>query len=133
MRSRRASVAFGATNLLTAGVVALGVFGGLPARWAPVDATAAVVTALELASGAGLVSGAAWGPRVARAASAVTLALGLSAVTFLAMAVAWLNGIYGPIGRGGAIVLALAAALALPYLVVLPMVQLVWLGRGEPP
>jgi hypothetical protein len=33
------------------------------------------------------------------------------------------------VGRGGAIILVLVAALAIPYLVVLPLVQLVWFVR----
>jgi hypothetical protein len=34
------------------------------------------------------------------------------------------------VGKGGAIVLALVAALAVPYTVVLPAVELVWLRPG---
>jgi len=127
MRSRRASLVFGSANLLTAVLVGLGVFGGLPARWAPVDVPAAALTALELAAAAGLLSGAAWAARVSRVACALALALGLLVVSVLAVTVSWLGGVYGPVGRGGAIILALVAALALPYLVALPVVQLLWL------
>jgi hypothetical protein len=49
-------------------------------------------------------------------------------VATLAITASFLSGIYGPVGRGGALILALAAALALPYLIVLPSAQLVWLG-----
>jgi hypothetical protein len=53
-------------------------------------------------------------------------------VTVLAVTASWLSGVYGPVGAGGAVVLVLVAALALPYLVVLPVVQLVWLrGAGR--
>jgi len=133
MRSRRASLAFAIANLLTAALVALGTFAGLPARWAPVDVAAATLTALELASAAGLLAGAGWAVRVSRVACAIVLALGLLAMTALAVTVSWLSGIYGPVGRGGAIVLALVAALALPYLVVLPVVQLIWLRPARDP
>ncbi len=64
-------------------------------------------------------------------ACVTALALGLFAVTVVAVTASWLSGIYGPVGRGGAIILALVAALALPYLVVLPVVQLVWLRPGK--
>jgi len=64
---------------------------------------------------------------VARAASAVALALGLFLVTVLAVTASWLSGVYGPVGAGGAIILTLVAVMALPYLVVLPVVELVWL------
>jgi hypothetical protein len=51
-------------------------------------------------------------------------------VATLALTASYLSGIYGPVGKGGALILVLVAALALPYLVVLPASQLVWL-RGE--
>lgn len=129
MLSRRAARVFGIANLLTAALLALGVFRGLPARWAIVDVPAATLAALEVASGVGLLRGAGWAVRVARATSALALALGLSLVTVLALTASWLGGVYGPIGAGGAVVLVLVAALALPYLVVAPLVQLVWLAR----
>ena len=124
--SRRAALVFGIADLLTAAVVGLGV-AVLPARWAPVDSAAALLTAVELAAGVGLVARAAWGERAARAAAAIALALGLFTVTLLAVTASWLSGVYGPVGAGGAIILTLVAVMALPYLVVLPVVQLVWL------
>jgi hypothetical protein len=59
-----------------------------------------------------------WWP-VDTAAAAIALLQLLSGAGLLA--------VYGPVGKGGAIVLVLVAALALPYLVVLPLAQLVWL------
>jgi hypothetical protein len=129
MLSRRAALVFGMADLVTAALVAFGVFIGLPSRWAPVDIAAAALTVLDLASGAGLLAAASWAPRIARAASALSLALGLGLVSVLAVTASWLRGVYGPVGLGGAVVFALVAALALPYLVVLPVVRLVWL-RG---
>jgi hypothetical protein len=131
MLSRRAALVFGIANLVTSGVVVLGVFVGLPARWAPVDAAAAALAALELAGGVGLIMAAPWAARLARAACAVALALGLGLVSTLALTASWLSGVYGPVGFGGAVVLSMVAVLALPYLVVLPAVQLVWLGPSR--
>jgi len=127
MLSRRAAIVFGIADLLTATVVGLGVFLALPARWWPVDSAAALVTTFELVAGVGLLRGAAWGERMARAASAAALAMGLLAVSILAVTASWLGGVYGPVGAGGAIILALVAVLAIPYLLVLPAVELVWL------
>ncbi len=127
MSARGARLLFGAANVVTALLIAFGVFVALPSRWWPVDTAAVVLVLLQLASGTGLLTGTPWAPKVARAASAVALALGLFTVTVLAVTASWLAGIYGPVGRGGSIVLALVAALALPYLVALPLVQLVWL------
>jgi hypothetical protein len=130
MLSRRASVVFGIADVVTASLILVGVFLGLPSRWAPVDACAVVLVLLDMASGAGLLWGAPWSARVARAASAVSLAIGLSLVTLLSVTASWLSGIYGPVGMGGAVVLALVAALVLPYLVVLPVVRLLWLREA---
>jgi hypothetical protein len=126
--ARRTAQVIGAADLITAALVAYGVFGGLPARWWPVDIAAAGLATLQLASGVGLLAGASWAVRVARAAGVVGLAVGLFVVTVLAVTASWLSSIYGPVGRGGAIVLAFVAALVLPYLVVLPIVQLLCLS-----
>jgi hypothetical protein len=131
MLTRRAALVFGAGNVLTAGLVALGVFVGLPGRWWPVDVGAAAIVALELASGIGLLRGTGWATLATRVAGGVALALGLLVVTLLAVTASWLSGVYGPVGKGGAIVLALVAALALPYVVVLPVVELAWLHAGK--
>jgi hypothetical protein len=127
MLSRRAALVFGIADLLTAAVVVFGVFVALPARWWPVDSAGALLAVLELAAGGGLVARAPWGERAARAAAAVALALGLFTSTLLAVTACWLSGVYGPVGAGGAIILSLVAVMVLPYVVVLPVVQLVWL------
>jgi hypothetical protein len=125
---RNLRTGFGAANLLSAALVYVGVFQGLPARWWAVDVPAVIVIALFAAAGAGLAGEAVWAPKVAWLASAVSLALGVLLVTTLGITASYLSGIYGPVGRGGSLILALAAALALPYLVALPAAQLVWLG-----
>ncbi len=126
----RASLVFGVADFLTAALVIVGVFMGLPARWAPVDVAASVLIVAKLASGALLVARAPWAPRVATLGAALALVLGLALVTALALTASWLSGVYGPVGRGGALLLTFVAALAFPYLVVLPVVQLVWLRSG---
>jgi hypothetical protein len=131
MLTRRATLVFGVANVLTAGLVALGVFAGLPARWWPVDTGAAVIVVLELVSGFGLLRGARWAGLATQIASVVALALGLVVVSLLAVTASWLSGVYGPVGKGGAIILALVAALTLPYAVVLPVVELAWLRAGK--
>jgi hypothetical protein len=128
----RAMKAFGIGNVVAALVVVIGVFQGLPARYWPVDVAAVALSALLASSGAGLLLRAKWASRVARAAAYVVLAVGLAFVATLALTASYLSGIYGPVGKGGAIILVLVAALALPYLVVLPASQLVWLGPRAP-
>jgi hypothetical protein len=133
MLTRRAAIVFGLGNLVTAALLVLGVFVALPARWWPVDTAAAGLTGLELASGVALLAGARSARRLAAVAAGVALALGLGVVTTLALTASWLSGVYGPVGRGGALILVLVSALALPYFVVWPAIQLVWMGPGRQP
>jgi hypothetical protein len=128
---RRAALAFGTADLARAAIIAVGVFAGLPSRWVPVDAVALVLVALDLSAGIGLLAGTSWASRAARLGSATMLAVGLALITVLAVTASWLSGVYGPVGFGGAVLAVLVAALALPYLVVLPVVQLLWLRRVE--
>jgi len=129
---RRPAIVFGALHLVSAALVGTGVFAGLPDRYGPVDAGAAVLIALLVGSGVGLLGGTRWSFRVAVAASSVTLAMGLLLVGALALSASYLAGIYGPVGRGGAVLFVLVAALVLPYLVALPAAELVWLRRSKP-
>jgi hypothetical protein len=128
--SRRAALVLGTIDGFTAALIVFGVFVGLPARWWPVDCVAAVLAGVELVSSVALVAGAVWAASVARVAAGLALAIGLVLVSTLVMTASWLSGVYGPVGQGGAIVLALIAALALPYLVGLPVLQLLWLAPG---
>jgi hypothetical protein len=149
MFSSRAALVFGIADLVTAALIVFGVFVALPARWVPVDSVAAVLAALKVASSSTLLIAARnaarqadgtwgyapvdrWARRLARVAAAASLLVGLCVVTALALTASWLGGVYGSVGVGGAIVLALVAALALPYLIVLPAVELLWFApRSE--
>lgn len=119
---------FGAADLIAALVIGVGVFAGLPARWSPVDVPAAILVGLLGASGVLLVLGHPRALIVARIAAYAALAAGLVLVLLLALSASWLSGVYGPVGRGGALLLGLVAALVVPYLVFLPSAQLLWLG-----
>jgi hypothetical protein len=131
MLTRRAALVFGIANVATAVLLVFGVFVALPARWWPVDTGAALLAALDLTAGVGLLARAKWAPLAAKVAGGVALALGLLVVSLLAVTASWLSGVYGPVGRGGSIVLALVAALAVPYTIVLPIVELVWLREAR--
>jgi hypothetical protein len=134
MLTRRAAIVFAIVDLSTGALLGSGVFFGLPDRWIVVDATAAALMLLQLSAGVGLLARAPWAARLASVASLASLVVGLGLVTVLALTASWLSGVYGPVGRGGGIILALVALLALPYLVVLPAVQLFWLRlKGSAP
>jgi hypothetical protein len=126
---RALGIGFGSVDLITAILVYVGVFEGLPDRYWLVDGGAALVIALFVGAGFGLLTDAPWASRAALAASVVALVLGLALVSTLALTASYLSGVYGPVGKGGALILGLVAALALPYLVAIPLPQLAWLGR----
>lgn len=121
---------WGAAHAALALAILGGVWVALPARWWPVDLGGSALAALLLVSAASLVSGRAWAWRVARVAAGVLLAIGLALFTALAWTAAHLAGLYGPVGGGGAMILAAVAALLLPYFVGLPLLQL-WSMRAK--
>jgi hypothetical protein len=117
---------------LVAGVLTLaGIWIGLPARWWLVDVAGTVLALACLASAFGLLRARAWGRPLALAVSWATLVIGTATVSALCFALAHLAGAYGPVGAGGAILLGVIAALVLPYLVGLPLLQLSWLRRQD--
>lgn len=129
--TRRARIGVGLTNVLVAAAVVWGVFRALPNRWWPVDVGGAIVAAAMFTSGAALLANARRAPAITRAAAATTLALGLAAFAAIVLTASWLAGVYGPVGKGGAAVFLLVAALVLPYLVALPAAELLWIGPGS--
>jgi hypothetical protein len=128
MDNRRARLGFGSANLAIGVFVALGVFRLLPTRWWPVDLAASAIALLLGASGVALIRNAAVAERLTRVASAVVLALGLLLFGATAITASWISGVYQQVGSTGAIIFGLVAALLLPYLVVFPAVELLWIG-----
>lgn len=128
----RGRLFFGTANVASGLLLAWGVFSALPSRWWPVDVPAALSTALLLASGAALLGRHRYAGTLARLACLVVLALGLVLVAVLVATASWLGTVYGPVGRGGAAIFGIVLALALPYLVILPAAELVWLGPRAP-
>jgi hypothetical protein len=120
-------------HVITAALVVVGVFGGLPTRWMPVDSIAILLVVLHAAAGAALIARHARAPMVARAAAFASLGFGLLLITLLAWSASYLSGIYGPVGRGGAIIMVLVIALAVPYLLAIPVGELLWLGANKTP
>jgi hypothetical protein len=125
---KRARVAFGVANLGVAALVAVSVFRLLPARWWVVDVPSAIVALLLAASGVALLARRAQAEALTRLASAVTLAFGLALFAALVASSAAVAGTYGPIGRGASAIFALVCLLVLPYVVVLPAAELLWVG-----
>lgn len=127
----RGRIGFGVANVLVAVFVAVGVFRFLPARWWPVDGGAVILIALYGASGIALLADKPVARRLTRIAAGVGLALGLVLFAAIVITAFWLRGVYSQTGATGAIVFGLVALLVLPYLVVLPAAELLWIGRSR--
>jgi hypothetical protein len=115
---------FAACDGVTAILVLVATFIGLPARWWPIDGAAVLVALALAASAIALVLDRA--KIVVRIACGIVLAVGLTFTALLAISASHLHALYGPIGEGGALLMLLVVALALPYLIALPSAQLVW-------
>ena len=129
--TRRERRVFSALHIVTGAVVVVGVFMGLPVRYAPVDLLAGVLALALFVSGFGLLARTRWSQRVARAVSWVTLVIGLSVTALLTITASHVAGLYGPIGRGGALIMVLVACLVVPYLVAIPVVGVHVFSRGN--
>lgn len=130
-RSKRARILCAIGSFTSALVAVGGVFGGLPARYAPVDVTAVIIGIACVASAVLWLVDSRWAERVARVVNMVVLALGVVLVVVLAWTASYLSGIYGPVGKGGASLLLFVAALVLPYGIALPAAQLLYLGKRK--
>jgi hypothetical protein len=113
------------------GVLLLGgIWLGLPARWWPVDVLGTGIGLGALAAAVLVHSPRPQALRWIRGVLWAELIAGTLTVTLLCCSLAQLVGSYGPVGGGGALLMATIAALILPYLVGLPALQLRWL-RGR--
>ncbi len=128
--SRRGQLGFGVAHVLTAALLVMGVFGGLPTRWMPIDAPALLLVVLHGAAAAALIGRHTLARTIAKTAAFASLGLGLLLIALLVWSASYLSGVYGPVGRGGALIMVLIVALAAPYLVAIPAGELLWLGQG---
>ena len=132
--ARRVSVGaklHGAADLAFAALYAWLGFVVAPSRWRWWNATLAVVVALLLVAGIGLIARAGWARKLAIATHAALLLVGAIAIALLVASAAYLRGVYGPIGEGLAGVSLVAAALLVELFGILPVVQLRFLLRED--
>lgn len=124
-------IGFGIANIFVAVLAYGGIFRGLPSRWLPVDLAGVVIIAMMAASGVALVLNRRGAAVLTRVASLVVLVIGMILFAALVLTASWLAGVYGPIGKGGAAIFMLVAAMVLPYTIVLPAAELLWLGAPK--
>jgi hypothetical protein len=126
-RERRYEVGFALGNALPAAVLSLGLFA-LPVRWLPADIVVGASILAVLGTSAVVLSRPAHSRSALRIGAQVLLGIGLVIIAAAVLSLAFLAGIHGDFGRGGVTLMVLVSFLVLPYAVVYPVIQLLWLG-----
>lgn len=121
---------FASVNALLAMGLLIGVFGALPVRYWVVDVVSSVIAAALLISAYGLLARSAWSLRVLRYSAVCELTVGLAAIAALVLGIVYLGGVHGTAGRTAITIAIAGSALLAPYLVVYPVVQLLWVHRN---
>ena len=111
-------------DIAVAAMLLYAVWEALPSRWLPVDVGVTILAGLLVVSGVALLIGARLARRLGIVVGAVALAVGATLCTLLLITGTELVGLYGPVGRGAAIILSISAFLIVPYLVALPAAQI---------
>jgi hypothetical protein len=124
---RRYEVGFALGNVLPVAVLSVGLFA-LPVRWWPADVVVGAAILAVLATSAFVMSRPAQSRPALRIGAQVLLGIGLLIVAAAVLSMAFLAGIHGDFGRGGVTLMILVAFLVLPYTIVYPAIQLLWLG-----
>jgi hypothetical protein len=122
-------VAFGVLNALSALVLLVGVFGVVQPRFWALDVPAGLIALVELVSAVGLLARLPWALRALTFAAWLSFVLGLTVVSLVVLTIVFLRGIHGDYGVGALAVSGLIVALLVPYTVVLPAIELLWLKR----
>jgi hypothetical protein len=123
---------YGILNLAFAALYAWVGFSVAPSRSRLFNVALAVVIGGLGLAGAGLLARLRWARALAIGACALLLAFAAAVVAGLVASSAYLSGVFGPIGRGMALLCWVAAALVVEGLALLPFFELRFLlaGRG---
>ncbi len=124
---RRYEVLFALGNGLPVAVLGLGLFA-LPVRWLPADLVVGASILAVLVTSAVVLSRPAQSRSALRIGAQVLLGIGLLIIAAAVLSLAFLSGIHGDFGRGGVTLMVLISFLVLPYALVYPGIQLLWLG-----
>lgn len=125
----RVRIAFGVLNGIAGIVLLVGVFVVVQPRFWVLDVPAALIGVAQLASAVGLLARVPWALRALAVAAWLSFVLGLCIVFLIVLTMLFLRGIHGDYGVAAMAVSGLVVALLVPYIVVLPALELLWLHR----
>ena len=129
--SNAARLTFGISNLLVALILLGGVFVVVQPRFWGLDAPLALIALVQLTSGVGLLLRLPWAARALRVSAWVSFASGLLVISLVVLSMVFLRGILGDYGVAAMAVSGLIVALLVPYVLVLPALELLWLKRAS--
>ena len=115
---------YGALDVAFAALYAWFGFSLTPGRSLLFNSALALVCVVLALGGAGLLADARWGKRVATVACWLLIAFAAVVVVLLVASSAYLRGIYGPLGKGMALISLAVAALVVEAFALLPLFQL---------
>lgn len=127
--SNAARLTFGISNLLVAVILATGVFVVVQPRFLGLDVPLGLIALSQLVSGVGLLLRVPWATRALRVSAWASFGLGLIVISLVVLSMVFLRGILGDYGVAALAVSGLIVALLVPYVLVLPALELLWLKR----
>jgi len=129
----RGVIGFAIGNFVPALVLGVGLYA-LPVRFWVVDVLV-VAAVLGVTGGSGVaLARPALSLRALKVAALALLAIGLLLVGAAALSAAFLSGVHGDYGRGGTLLMLLILFLMVPYTLVYPVLELLWLhGKQKSP
>ena len=125
----RVRITFGVLNGVAGIVLLVGVFVVTEPRFWALDVPATLIAAAQLASAVSLLARLRWALRALALAAWVSFVLGLVIVFLIVLTMLFLRGIHGDYGVAAMAVSGLVVALLVPYIVILPALELLWLKR----
>jgi hypothetical protein len=125
----RVRIVFAVLNALVAGMLLVGVFGLIQPRFWVLDVPVALLAAAQLISAVAVFARVSWALRALSVAAWVTFSTGLLLVALIVLTMVFLRSVHGEDGFVATAVSGLVVALLLPYTLLLPTVQLLWLKR----
>lgn len=128
-QASRAAVVYGILDLLLAALYLFVIFRLAPSRSSGFTGIATGLSVALAIGGIGMLSGRAWGRRLAFTACGLLLLASVCLVVLLILSAAYLHGIYDGVGEAGAAIAVLAALLAVEVVGLVPALQLAHLLR----
>ncbi len=129
--SNAARLTFGVSNLAVTSILLGGLFVVVQPRFWGLDVPLALIAILQLVSGAALLLRLPWAARALRVAAWVSFGIGLLVTSLIVLGMVFLRGILGDYGVAAMAVSGLIVALLVPYVLVLPALELLWLKRAS--